>query len=689
MGRTVLLQVVLATLLLAVGCGRSPKENEQALRRAARQHDPNTGLIKALIAEGVNLDARDITGKTVLFDVAGSGNVEIAQLLVAFGANVNLPDHWQITPLHIALQRGRIEVARFLISAGAQVTVPTYDGETPLHTATKRGEFEIVRLLLNRGAKVNALTDTAESPLLWAASEGRYEIARVLIAEGADVNTQGGEHFASPLHMAAEIGHKPLVRLLLDSTVRINPTDRLGRTPAIWAMHAGHLNIAKLLAEAGAEINLHLAAYLGDAAAAKRLIEAGADVNLPDDIGYTPLHYAARGGQAEVAGLLIANGADVNAEGKYGNTPLHLATKHIEVTKVLVDHGAELDAENRSEETALQQAVSRGDKKVVDFLIDRGARIDLRTAAYIGRLDKVKEHLANGADIDLRPIQMDSAAFEELFAIYGKVPPEPNEPRGDTPLHGAVEGGHADIVEFLVAIGADLQARDNADRTPLHDAAYLGFTEIARILISHGAEVNAVSGGGETPLHAAAQCGHTSTVELLIANGADINGKDRYGRTALDCAWDRGFADVVALLGGDANDPELARKTPYTVIIRDPNALKEVLSSSEWDSAWIPTEADLEGFDQILKSYLTENTTIPTNIQVAREHVLAHLRCYSREYGGFVSDGTRFILCNLVMAELPGTPSKDRLAFVFDAWWGVTQVIFDAEKRIVIRVDCT
>ncbi len=114
-----------------------------------------------------------------------------------------------------------------------------------------------------------------------------------------------------------------------------------------------------------------------------------------------------------------------------------------------------------------------------------------------------------------------------------------------------------------------------------------------------------------------------------------------------------GFADVVALLGGDGDDPALEQKKPYTIVVRNPAALKQILSPSEYDGAWIPTHTDIEGLDQILKSYLTEHMAIPTETYVAREDVLAHLRCYSHEWAGFVSDGTRYILCNMVATAFP------------------------------------
>lgn len=681
MGRTMWLCAVLA-VLLATGCGRKPQDTAEALHQAVAHGNVAEG--KSLIARGTDLNAKDATGKTPLFH----GNTDIVQLLIAHGADMNVQDRWGFTPLHAAL-RGpsvAVETTKLLIRRGAHVQTRSHDDETPLHAAATLGDLEIVRLLVAEGAEVSAATRTGDTPLLRAAQEGHLAIAEFLIAKGADVDAKGGENFSSPLHAAVELGHKRLVQLLLDSGAGVDPTDRFGRTPAVRAMQEDQMGLVKTFVAAGAQINLHLAAYLGNVATTKRLIETGADVNLRDDLDYTPLHYAARQGQAEVAELLIATGADVCAIDKYGHAPLHLAIDHVEVTKVLLDHGARLNAEDQSGETALRKAIFRGDKEVVSLLLARGAEIDLHLAAYIGRLDKVQGLLANGADINLRLSRTAPSMPEELSAIYRNTPPEQKEPRGDTPLHRAVRGGHADVVEFLAASGADVEARGDVGQTPLHDAAYLGFAEIAEVLISHGADVNATAedheGRGQTPLQIAAHCGHTATVALLVAKGANVNVRDAQGRTALDHARDKGFADVGALLGGDANDPALAQRRPYTVILQRASALG-------YDAVWTPTQEDIEGLDLILKNYLTENTSIPTETHVAREHVLANLRRYSREYGGFVTDGRRYILCNLVITEPFETPSEERFTSRMDAWWTITQVIFDAETRTVVRVDCT
>ena len=89
-----------------------------------------------------------------------------------------------------------------------------------------------------------------------------------------------------------------------------------------------------------------------------------------------------------------------------------------------------------------------------------------------------------------------------------------------TPLHSAVAGGHKDVVELLIAKGADVNAKDEEyGAIPLHHAAQAGHKEIVELLIAAGADVNAKNKDGKTPLDWAVAWDEPETADLLRKHG--------------------------------------------------------------------------------------------------------------------------------------------------------------------------
>ena len=104
-------------------------------------------------------------------------------------------------------------------------------------------------------------------------------------------------------------------------------------------------------------------------------------------------------------------------------------------------------------------------------------------------------------------------------------------------LHKACKKGDIEAVKQHLATGADVNAGGVfGTTTPLYLAAGEGHKEIVELLIAKGANVNTKTDEGSTPLHSATANEHENIAELLIEKGADVNAKDNKGRTALHCA---------------------------------------------------------------------------------------------------------------------------------------------------------
>jgi ankyrin repeat protein len=148
------------------------------------------------------------------------------------------------------------------------------------------------------------------------------------------------------------------------------------------------------------------------------------------------------------------------------------------------------------------RALINADPGLVFSDASMGSHTPLDFAVQYGHRDVAELLLANGADIEAKS--------------YG----------GSTPLQSAVCGGHKDMVELLLAHKANVNYQEDAGRSPLHVAAENGYTEITALLLANGAVVSAKNREGYTPLHIAAALGRKDLVKLLVANKAEYNIQD-------------------------------------------------------------------------------------------------------------------------------------------------------------------
>ncbi len=177
---------------------------------------------------------------------------------------------------------------------------------------------------------------------------------------------------------AAWKGQTDIVQELLAGGVRVNATDKDGRTALITASAAGYIGIVRLLLAKGANVNartksggtaLMVAAGGGHTAVVQLLLGNGADTNAKVKEG-TALIFAALQGHVAVVEALLEKGADVNGTNQEGSTALSLAAwdGHIAVIRALLANGADVNARSKSGETALMVAAERGHIAIVQLL---------------------------------------------------------------------------------------------------------------------------------------------------------------------------------------------------------------------------------------------------------------------------------------------------------------------------------
>jgi len=265
----------------------------------------------SLVKQGAPVNAVDATGETSLAWAVMNGDGDLAAALLQARANPNIADASGVTPLMVAIQNGQPQLAELLLDKGADASMARMTGETTLMLAVRAGSADMVAMLLDHGADVNAReAQFGQTALMWAA--GQPAVAKLLLAHGADV--------------------QPVTRSWTVSRVIYTPiTATVGVTGIPWNSDGSYS------AKTGGVTALIFAAQQGDLETAKMLLDAGADVNQASADGTTPLlaslyHWRSPAERKTalrffsdymMANLLMDHGAKAMAADGAGYTPLH------------------------------------------------------------------------------------------------------------------------------------------------------------------------------------------------------------------------------------------------------------------------------------------------------------------------------------------------------------------------------
>lgn len=205
---------------------------------------------------------------------------------------------------------------------------------------------------------INAHCEEHASPLMQAVLYGAYDAVENLL-QRPDIRVDStcmveNLYGYTPLMIAVERGHKPIVNLLLEKSDPNMSCEKNGYTPLMFALQNNHREIAKLLIAKGADLEiiskgkkgndtspLYWAVYNDDIYVAKAILEKGVSPNfsLGKD-NSTLLHVAVSRGNYNIAKLLLEHGANPNATNKKGYRPIDMAYGNSGSQELLIEHGS-------------------------------------------------------------------------------------------------------------------------------------------------------------------------------------------------------------------------------------------------------------------------------------------------------------------------------------------------------------
>jgi uncharacterized protein len=384
-------------------------------------------------------------------------DMQIAENLTDTGV---LPFHFNIIlppiPLVEAAACGNVRAVAQALLGGVPIRSVNQYGMTAGYAAARHGQIAALEYLLDHGLDID------EHPISGSMtpddSTGHPNTLSTAIITLPCVHTF--------LHMAATLGHLPLLRMLLRRRASVNLCRKVrdfsrrvirgGETPLYLAAEKGHTEAVLTLIEYGAQLDmgrfsdgrtaLMAASYTGNVQTVRALLRKGANVHARDDSGASAVDLAIYGRWVPVVEALLDFGANRNGSGDGRSS--HLLTLAAEV----------------------------GDCVMVRALIDKGVDVH-----------------------------------------------QPSEGHMCTPLSQAVVSDHIECVQLLLRLGACVDQVGRENDTALLAAVHHRRDDIALYLLCWGADVNLMNTSGATPLYAAALTGNTSMFETLLEYGADID----------------------------------------------------------------------------------------------------------------------------------------------------------------------
>ena len=536
--------VVAVVVIWVVGVG-SLRSQTPASPVADAVMRGDVAALRMLLQEAADVDAPQVDGATALHWAVHRGDVESAALLIEAGARVDATNRLGITPLYMAAVYGHAALADRLLRAGADALALGPNGETTVMLAARSGNPDVIRRLVEAGVDVNATEPLrGTTALMWAVEQRHPEAVEALLEAGADPGAQSGPAGTPRNYLAPRVNTRNVeeaqqrrVRALEEGRTYeeqlafeqrnsrggragrpggfgARPGAGPGRPPAAEAEadDAGDDNevvVAGLVGSSGGGLTpLVFAAREGDIESARLLLDAGADVDQTTFFGWTPLLTAVNNRNYHLAELLIDRGADVNFANGGGWTPLYLATDnrnieggdypvpkpdmdHLGLIRRLLEEGADPNArvtENtltrtiftmqwfyEDGATAFVRAAQSSDTELMRLLLDHGADPQVLTgngdsaltaAAGIGWVDGVTYERSREQNVETIRMLLD----------LGLDPNHANN-EGRTPLMGAALKGRTDAIELLVDRGARLETRDRGSRdTHIPGATIAGVT---------------------------------------------------------------------------------------------------------------------------------------------------------------------------------------------------------------------
>jgi ankyrin repeat protein len=389
-------------------------EGETALMTASRTG--NVEVVKLLLNAGANPDAKEPNrGQTAMMWAAFEGHAGAIKALTEHEADIRVVAKGGYDALMYAVREGRTDVVKALLDAGGNANAKTPEGTTLLNLAIFNANYQTAAALVNRGADVNAADPQQGAPIVNLLRVRRpglcqnpcpkgmgmmssLDLAKLMLDSGAEVNApptagRGAGFEGKGADITAHFG-----ALKAEQAIKADPnvSGDFYKYAGLFGQNGGQ--------DYGGQGNFQGNYNLSSLSAATQAAIAAANkVGIVDDDAAPPpasgneltaFQIALQNVDVDMAKLLLAHGAKAMGKTGNGKTNLMIAAglnvdrgvspgtnnEAFELVKMIYDLGdKDVNAVDEMGSTALHAAAQRGSKEIIQFLVDKGARLDVNT----------------------------------------------------------------------------------------------------------------------------------------------------------------------------------------------------------------------------------------------------------------------------------------------------------------------
>ena len=503
-------------------------------------HYGNLCSIKAL-TNSPGFDLQSSEGTCALHVAAREGQFHVIPTLVNLGCKVDdVRMSNLVTPLHLAAMGDHVGAMTTLLKLGANPKNITSRGETALHFAAEHGSSNVIRLLIQAGLspyQIKSEDKAFSSPFFKAVSRRSLSVLKELVNLGYTADDSPGFgllHFALSLRGRLKQGkstHSLPQGISNRITIRfLEELIKLGCSTRAVDKNTGCLPI-------------HVAAYHNDLTAIRLFIAHGCPKNafmkLPGGPRLTPIQVAAEENCAEAIEILAANGCNVDFHHPLENPPLHTAIccGSLKAVRMLLNLGARVTLRSYSGLLPIHTAIVCNQIEAIEMLFNHGASVhhgleganfNERTGVYntrklLSEIDEVLLHLEgtmSSAELSYSELTSPAERAVRLLLKQMKSVSLNCQENFLSPLTFAILCKNRAAIRKLVELGANVNDRDFGVDSVL-GAVHFGYADIVEFLIDLGAKKDTIYESGLGLMHTAIQYNYPDIVQTLIDKGCD------------------------------------------------------------------------------------------------------------------------------------------------------------------------